>query len=391
MTSTAFTFRLWITGFVAVILFVLAIYQSVEILRKRRFGFVNTVTVTAFLVVLSLTILVDPVSRLLDTITGFNNLSWFLGYTVGVLACYYVGYMACRVNLHPHSTIMIKILTVGVGCMIVLMSVFYVRVLVHTPEWIPRTPRSLTEVIFSTLFFGYGGVVSSFCVIAGRIAIRTERNAAIRLRLRVTNWAVVAATLFFTAKVLYLWSIRFFAEVEWLNQMALLCMAINGMLWVMVFMPTWAYRWAVTYNPVAYIRRLLTLYELMRLQQLLHHLLTPADNLLQEHLWRRITQTNVCIYRTIIAILDYKRLLASQITSADREHTVGQRVTWSVEQRQQAQQLHELLQAIDTVHSQEIEPVVQALSVLSRYIRQANESINTFPTKISPISSKQNF
>lgn len=110
MSEVAFTFRQWITGFVAVILCGLAVYQLIEIIRKRRYGFVSTVTFTAFLVVLSLTMLVDPVSRWLDASTGLNNLSWFLGYTVGVLACYFVGYMACRVNLHPYSAMMIKIL-----------------------------------------------------------------------------------------------------------------------------------------------------------------------------------------------------------------------------------------------------------------------------------------
>lgn len=140
-TTTALTFREWTTGFVAVILCLLALYQLVEIFRRRRYGFVNLVTLTAFLVVLSLTMLVDPISRAIDTSTGLNNLSWFLGYALGALACYVVGYMACQVNLHPYSAIMVKILKLGVACVIVLMSLLYVRVLVHTPEWIPRTPR----------------------------------------------------------------------------------------------------------------------------------------------------------------------------------------------------------------------------------------------------------
>ena len=383
-TTTALTFREWTTGFVAVILCLLALYQLVEIFRRRRYGFVNLVTLTAFLVVLSLTMLVDPISRAIDTSTGLNNLSWFLGYALGVLACYLVGYMACRVNLHPYSAIMVKILKLGVACVIVLMSLLYVRVLVHTPEWIPRTPRSLAEVIFSTLFFGYGGVVAGFCVIAGRIAIRAERNAAIRLRLRVTGWAVVTATLFFLAKVLYLWCVRFFAGVEWLNQLALLCMAITGVLWVMVFMPTWVYRWAITYNPVAYTRRLFTLYELIRLQQVLHRLLAPATVPQQDHLWHRLNKTNVCIYRTTIAILDYKRLLASQIALTGNERPLTHKSAWTFEQRRQAQQLYELLQAIDTVHEQELAPVVQALKLVSGYIRKTNGSADAYPPKIDP-------
>lgn len=388
MTSaTAFTFRQWVTGFVAVILCLLAVYQLVEIIRKRRFGFVNTVTVTAFLVVLSLTMLVDPVSHLLDTTTGLNNLSWFLGYAVGVLACYYVGYMACRVNLHPYSATMIKVLTLGLGCVLVLMSGLYGRVIVHTAEWIPRTPRSLAEVIFSTLFFGYGGVVAGFATLAGRLAITAEHNAAIRLRLRVTNWAVVTATLFFLIKVLYLWCVRLFVDVEWLNQLALLFMAVTGVLWVVVFVPTWIYRWAVTYSPVAYIRRLLILHKLIGLQQTLHRLVMPETTLQREHLWHRLSQTSVCIYRTTIAILDDKRLLASQVAMTDRRHELA----WTLEQRQQACQLQELLQAIDTVDGQELESLVQALCQVSHHAGESHRSKRRHFAKTDAISSEQNF
>lgn len=387
MSEVAFTFRQWTTGFVAVILCGLAVYQLVEIIRRRRYGFVNTVTFTAFLVVLSLTMLVDPVSRWLDASTELNNLSWFLGYAVGVLACYFVGYMACRVNLHPYSATMIRILMLGLLGMLVFMSVLYGCVIVDTPEWIARTPRTVAEVIFSTLFFGYGGVVATFATLAGRIAIKAEHNAAIRLRLRVTNWAVVTATLFFFIKVLYLWCVRFFAHVEWINQLALLCMAITGMLWVVVFVPTWLYRWAVTYSPVAYIRRLQILHELLRLQQLLHYLLTPETGLQQESLWRRLTQTSVCIYQTTIAILDYKRLLGSQVAIGSR----ARELPWSPEQRQQAYQLQELLQAIDTVAGQEIDPLVRVLCRISRSMTPSTDLRNGAFAKRRVVSSEQNF
>lgn len=300
----------------------------------------------SILLLLALIVLVDDVASRIDYYTGINNLSWFVGYTSGTIMLFIFAYSWADDDIYTQSQTIQQGIYVSALFVVAVMTAIYATEIITTPEWIARTPRSAAELIFSLCFFGTGAIISVFGLLSFYTAFRRETNPAVRIRLGYASLLTIITIAFFIAKVLFVMLSYYSGGYKWVDQFALQIMALIGLLFPLLLIPGKYYQWVVMHNPVAYLRHLHTFLNLRELELYL-------DELLQTERTRTFpkrymfSNLRLSIYRTVIAILDNRKILHSAV---DRDSTMAiQNIDWSTQQQQRANKLNHYLQEVDSL------------------------------------------
>lgn len=345
-----------------------AIFAWLLIIRKRK-RWIYLLQQQALLAAGGLFVLVAPIASWLDHWTGHNNLSWWLGYSLGVGACLNVTWQMGLASDKPILRKLNQIVLLLGALVLAEMAFIYFTEIIHAEEWIARIPRTSGELIFSVSFFLYGVFVALHSFMPFWRSIRREANPYVRFRIRLGNWTFVMALTCFTAKTLYLILTFYFGGFEWVNTIALTAMLITTCFWLMSYLPLHWLPLLYESNPAQLYYRWQSLTELRYLQNELNQLMTSAPPIESLSVVARFHNLQRLIYRTTVAILDGKRYLDAYIEMANTNSNQKLLPKWTSEQWQLARELHDLLRCVDSVANGSLAEITSVLEGVSRKLR----------------------
>ena len=368
MNSSIFAVRQVTTLVVIALVLGVGLSQlSVYFSTQHRSRSVWVISASGF-IVLSLLLLTDNITLAVAQWTGLNNIGWYLGYAAGAVGCYQFGRIACITDMHPYgSKVHRGLLLIFVG-LLIQQATFFATQLMHSPEWLPRTPRTAGELLFSNSYFLFCSGTALLDSATVWLAIQREENPAQRLRLWLTLLGAISALICFVGKLFYLTLYFVYTDLVWLNDVALFAMVGTGLLLPLALMPGWFFRLLVFYNPFTYLYQLWRLYWLVNLATIVYQLM---PNLF----WRRydliyqLRHSRPSLYRFLIAILDGKKLLVGCLKMSPEQRQKVAGAAWSEEQIQQASKLHQALQSLDQMREVEYTVLVSALVRISQQMR----------------------
>lgn len=345
-----------------------AIFAWLLIIQKRK-RWIYLLQQQALLAAGGLLVLVGPIAENLDRWAGMNNLSWWLGYGLGMSACLNVTWQMGLASDKPlHRKVNRAVLALGVlalGC----MSWIYFTEMIHNTEWIARIPRTTGELIFSVSFFFYGVIVSLHCFMPFWKSISREENPYVRFRIRLGNWTFLLALTCFTTKTLYLILAFYWGGFEWVNLIALVAMVVTTCFWLLSYLPLHWLPLLYEFNPGQLYHRWRILSNLQYLQAEINRLMTSPPPVESVSVLTRLRNLQRLTYRTTVAILDGKRYLDASLEmpmSTDNQKLLPK---WTTDQWRLARELHNLLHSVDSVASGSLVEITTVLETASKKLR----------------------
>lgn len=157
------------------------------LLKQKRKRWIYMLQQQALLAAGGLLVLAGPIATRLDQWMGLNNFSWWLGYSLGMGACINVTWQMGLASDKPfHRKINRAVLWIGWLALVEMAVLYFSRIRANS-EWLARTPRTHSELLFSLSFFFYGVLVSLHSFMPFWKSISREANPYVRFRIRLGN------------------------------------------------------------------------------------------------------------------------------------------------------------------------------------------------------------
>jgi hypothetical protein len=300
-----------------------------------------------------LTFMIEDAYLAFDRWVGVPNLAWLITYLVFPLAIYLLTAGCLLVLEQPRP----RLMTPSLWVTMVLLCVVYAWGIVTLPEKPEHTvPETLAEFIFMQTVYVY---IAVFCIIpllTFTRLYRREQMLPAKLRWLVAcGTAVVSlwvALMKVTLTALIYWDVTTLA-LPILYPLIGIGIGLAGVLWPLAFLPNEFYLKAT--RPIEFLDKVRTLQELKKLQRALNRL-CPSVIGDSPSLWRSLDNLDFHLYRTLISILDAKKMLSGYAQATNglavsplavpglrRQHSV----VWDERDLAHARLLHNTLQAVD--------------------------------------------
>lgn len=318
-------------------------------------------------VVVALIVLTDGMSLLLARLSGLANIGWYLGYSMGAISCYIFARLAYMTDVHRYGRHIKQYLRVGLICVLMLQLFLYATHLVQQSEWPSRTPRTVEEYLFCTIFFLFSVSVTLTVGITTRTAILRETNPAQKLRLWINLCGTATLLICFVGRQFYITLYFFYADLLWINQIVLLALATSGLWFGLSISPSWLLRFFVTMNPLTYLQQLWQLYWLHRLTGRIYGLM-PENRGRRHGLLHQLRNIRLSTYQLLIATLDGKRQLADCLYRVAQRRRKSAGIDWSHAQEHQATAILHALNYLDSHDDKPYPALIQEVIRVSRQI-----------------------
>lgn len=349
------------------LILVVGLYQLIVYLNSQHHGRRHTGALGCICITIALVALGPDVSEALRDWTGWNNVGWYLGYVMGALGCYYFAQIAIITDLHQYGPIIHRLVKGYLVALLPLLTVIYWTQMVSMPESPAHTPRNQWELLFSVSYFVYCfGITVAVALTVGQ-GVAREHNPAQRLRLWLSIFGNLTAMLCFVGKLIYLTLYFVYADLLWIDQLAMLALPVTGLWFCLSVAPGWFLRLLVSLNPVVYVRQLWMLFWISKIAAKVYALM-PRLQERHAYIYEQLNSVQLCIYQTLIAILDGQRELAGclQMEPERRQKVAG--IAWSNQQHQQAIALDRMLQRLKHLESPDYITIVRETIRMSQQI-----------------------
>ena len=312
--------RLYLTLFAAAIAWVFVLYKS-RLVRVAEQHFIQRTQAVkmwsaTFGTSIALTLLVDKIFVAFDTFFAANNLAWLVAYLFGSIAFYQAG--TIRLSLRPHVMERIHVVLWHLLLLLIpIYSILYGGWIMHSPEWPERIPRTIVELIFSTLFFGYGAMVGVLTFPEALTIFKQATVMPVKLRTGAGLLLIIFANGCFWFKLVFLFAVFFTPQrpsVYLFDKLALLSMGLAAMVFALSFIPQRAY--LAIADSIQLPTKLTLLKDLEYLRERLSQLY-PKLQPPPAPWWDKLRKTDFHIYQTVIAILDIRQILFAMSTVRD--------------------------------------------------------------------------
>ncbi len=341
------------------------------LLKQKRKRWIYMLQQQALLAAGGLLVLAGPIATRLDQWMGLNNFSWWLGYSLGMGACINVTRQMGLASDKPfHRKVNRAVLWIGWLALAEMTVLYFSRIRANS-EWLARTPRTHSELLFSLSFFFYGVLVSLHSFMPFWKSISREANPYVRFRIRLGNSTFVLALLCFTAKTLYLILAFYWGGFEWVNRIALTSMLLTTAFWFLSYLPLQWLPWLYESNPRHLYLRWRSLSDLEYLQNELSQLMTPVPSSEVMSTFARLRNLQRLTYRTTVAILDGKRYLDAYLETTPNSNQQNSIHQWTNEQWKLAHELHNRLQCVDSVVDGSLTEITAILGNVSKQMQRA--------------------
>lgn len=350
----------------------LGIYQLVLYSTTQHPGRRSAGALASIFVGLALILLERDVTIALADWSGLNNIGWYLGYVMGAVGCYLFAQVAYVTDVHQYGPQIHRMLRIWFMGLLFLLTGIYVTQMVQMPEWPVRTPRTVWELLFSVSYFTYCIAIASAVALTTWQGFLLENNPAQRLRLFFGISGNLTALFCFVGKLVYLSLTYIYAELIWLDQLAMMALAVAGFWFCLSVAPGWFLRMLVALNPIIYIRQLWTLYWINRLAFRVYGLM-PGLVLKHTYVYHQLHSLQICIYQILISILDGQRELAGCLQMEPERQQVIAGLKWNGDQRQQATALDAALRQVGGMDNVSYQAVVRKLVQISREVTRRDK------------------
>jgi len=362
MTTTDILWRQQISSWIALITLIYASFQYGFIFYRQQERQYNLNIHFVFFGSLTLIVL-DVIDDQIYNITGMNNLFWYLGYGLAALTTYLMGVSICRYGYTKTE----RWVHLGFFTVIIVLSLLYYTHLKNNSNWPMRLPRDWGEFIFSQALFIYAtfiGVIS----VTGRIGfLKAERNPVVRARMFVSIMATTMALVCFLGKVVYLGLAFFYAEISWINRLAVLALAAIVPFWLISILPKQFYIFILEYNPVSYVYRMYQLFLLRRLLIKTDRICPLPQPLQLDNRRCILGDLNIATYRTTIAILDRYEILKGFIERPDSSSLL--KPNWTDKELRIAQRLYKAFTPLEENRNSDYKQLTKQLLLIYRDIQ----------------------
>jgi hypothetical protein len=195
--------------------------------------------------------------------------------------------------------------------------VLYVSWIMHSPEWPERTPRTIMELVFSALFFGYGALIGIITLPQALTIYRQATVIPTQIRTGAGLLMVTFANGCFWFKLVFIFAVYFIPQqpsVFLLDKLALVSMGLAALVFAFSFIPQSVY--IAVADSMRLPAKLILLKDLEYLRLHLNELYPKLPWTLAPW-WDKLRNIDFHIYQTVIAILDIRQILFA--TSTVRE------------------------------------------------------------------------
>lgn len=298
---------------VAAVAWAVAVVKSGHARRSRHDAVVARSWVFVFLFALSMTFQINAVYLSFDRAVGVPNLAWLINYVLFAGAIYFAA-AACLAAEKAPVPRWLPLLTAAT--LLTLLFIFPTAIATLPEEADHTTPQAGLELIFMLTLYGYAAIVGIIPLRTFFRFYRLETTLAARLRTGAFLLGVALAVLFFAASMLtvalHFWRPAFSFQSQTTFLVRAL-MGSAGLMWAMGFLPQRAF--VTLARPFEFVQKLLALWALRRVQAQLDRLCPSVgrDPLTPWSFWRHL---DFHLYRSVIGILDGKRMLAAYLESA---------------------------------------------------------------------------
>lgn len=343
---------------VAMVAWVVAVVKSRHAWYGRHDPVVARSWIFVFLFALCMTFQVDVIYLSFDRMVGAPNLAWLIAYGFFIGAIYFAA-SACLAALKAPVPWWLPPLTLAT--LLTILLIFPTAIATIPEQADHTTPQSGLELIFMMTLYVYA-------VVTGTIPLRTfahfyglETTVAARLRTGTFLLGVTLAVSFFAMAivtgVLKFWrpTLPFLPQATLLVRML---MGSAGLMWALGFLPQRVF--VTLARPLGFGQKLAALRELRHVQAQLDQLCPSVgrDPLTYWTFWRHL---DFHLYRSVIGILDGKRMLAAYLEGMGNEKGIAftpdqnegaaigrtAETRWDAATRRRAMALHGVIAGVD--------------------------------------------
>lgn len=239
--------------------------------------------------------------------TGINNINWLVTYLFTSLALYIMSdglniILNARTPKAVHAAIVLE--------WAILISLFFTGISDSHLAIDHVIAKNMRELLFMEIAYFYIAVMCFYTITQMTQLIYSGRELSTRIRWQLSTVSPVFATLFFTARfvyvpIIYLWP-------EWDNMVVHdaigFVFVLASITWPIFYLPNSVFTFIS--HPFVYINNLITLQDLNFLQREIDKV-CPRIVRQHEPLLKQLLKLDMYIYRAIISILDGKQILNS--------------------------------------------------------------------------------
>ncbi|HIP70475.1 MAG TPA: hypothetical protein EYH05_03665, partial [Anaerolineae bacterium] len=258
-------------------------------------------------VAIGMTFMIEGAYLALDQVTGVTNLAWLTGYAAFSLAIYLITSGCLLVLKQPRPRLMVYSLWVT----LTVLALVFIFGIVSLPEKPDHTiPETFVELVFMQTVYLYVSFLCMIPIVTFARLYRRERVLPAKLRWLVALGTTVIAAATGLLKVIL--TVLTYQDsttpaLSILYPMISVTIVTASVMWPMSFLPNGAY--LALARPIEYLDKVRVLRELKILQKRLNRLCPPVigDS---PSLWHSRDNLDFHLYRTLISILDAKKMLS---------------------------------------------------------------------------------
>ena len=313
---------------------------------------------------LTMTFQADAVYFALDRLVGVHNLAWLLSYLSLALAIYFLSVSCCRaMQVSPPRWMPVCLVTAAA----LLVGLFPFGAAATQARTDHAVPRNGPELAFVAVLYSYGIAMSLAPAWVLIPAIHRKDALHVRLRTFVAALAAVAIVSLLAAKlavaVLGFSGLLAPSPAYRLLTLSRLLLATAGLFPCLSLAPDRLY--LALAQPLEFAAKMRTLRHLERLRSRLDRF-CPRVASTPVHRWQRLANPDLYLYRSVIGILDGRKMLGAWLESEKG-------AAWDERSRQEAATLYQALQKA-AVH-QDYDGLVVAYGKLGKALSSSHPQI----------------